>query len=138
MFRMILNQYSLCNTRSVEAVSSSSRNDLLRFSCRVSTCSCALRPNRCSSCEELHGGRRPQAHLSACIRSRNLLNLNIAGICPGASKCILRFLPVSSFLSALVMNISRSASGEVFSWTIFESYSMVSSCSIAFASCFNQ
>ncbi len=42
--------------------------------------SCTACPNLCSISVELHGGKRPHAHLSACSRWRNLLNLKIAGI----------------------------------------------------------
>ncbi len=135
MFRMILKQYSLSNAPSAEAVSSSSRNDFVRLSCRFLTCSCMLCLNRCSICMELHRGKHPKAHLSACVWRRNLLNLYIAGICPVASKDILSFLPVSSYSPAIVMNISRRAfeklSIRLFS-KLLRSYQVVASLSHLF------
>ncbi len=109
-----------------------------RLFSRVFKWSCTACPNLCSNSVELHGGKRRHAHLSACSRCRNLLNLKIAGICPGLSKGILRFLPASRVSPASLIIFSRSVFGEMFSSSNFNAVPVLSSISIAFASCSNQ
>ncbi len=115
MFRNMLNQFSLSSALSAMLFLVRSRYALLRLFSRVSKWSCTACPNLCSNSVELHGGKRPHAHLSACSRCRNLFNLKIAGICPGLSKGILRFLPASSFSPAFLIIYSRTVFGEMFS-----------------------
>ncbi len=83
MFRQTLNQFSLSSALSADAVSCSSMYVLLRLFSRLSKWFCTACPNLCSNSVGLHGGKRSHAQLSACSRCQNLLNLKIAGICPG-------------------------------------------------------
>ncbi len=53
-------------------MTNTSRCVLLKLFSSVSKWSCSACPNHCSISVELHGGKRPHAHLSSCRQWRNL------------------------------------------------------------------